>query len=196
VRRKPFCVAFLALLSLGLLPSCRARRTLVPGDQSREILLGLEPQIRAGGEATVVFPSPDRSYRTPASNAAQQQLGAVLDLPALPPNTLLPSCRWAPVDASAIGMGIALTEFSVVGDSALVSVLRTCRQRMRGREMRFEGEPTWILHRSGGRWSVVRTLLRVTDARRDHRDPLSNVALYCPRSCLRSASIPPSFLWT
>jgi hypothetical protein len=166
--------SFLTLLTLGPLPSCRVWSRLVPADRDREILLVLEPQIRAGGEATILIPPPNRSYQTRASDAAQQQLAVVLGLPTLPPSTPLPNCRWAPADSGAIGMGIAVTELAVVGDSALVSVLRTCRQRVRGREMRFEGEPTWILHRAGGRWSVAQTLMRVTEMRRDHRDPLPN----------------------
>jgi hypothetical protein len=127
----------------------------------------------------MVIPSPVRSYQTQASDAARQQLAVVLRLPMLPTSAPLPNCRWAPADSGAIGMGIAVTELAVVGDSALVSVLRTCRQRMRGREMRFEGEPTWILHRAGGRWSVVQTLMRVTEMRRVHRDPLSNGRCTC-----------------
>jgi 8-oxo-dGTP pyrophosphatase MutT (NUDIX family) len=171
--------ALLASVTLVLLTSCRPAPAAMPAPEreTREIFVALEQQIRAGGEATVTIPAPRRDYQPPVPDEAQRQLAAMLALPMLPPTASLPNCRWAPADSGAIGMAIALTELAVVGDSARVSVLRTCRQRMRGREMRFEGEPTWILRRSGSGWSVVSRRMRITDVRRGRREPWSEVAL-------------------
>ena len=64
--------------------------------------------------------------------------------------------------SDSVGMAISVTQLEVVADSALVSVLRTCRQHLRGRETTYQLEPTWLLRRVQGRWVVRQTRVRVT----------------------------------
>jgi hypothetical protein len=126
------------------------------------VLAVLRDSILHGGEATRLVNAPVRRYQRPAQQDALPALGALLGLP-VPRGEQPPlSCRSAPVDRTAIGMEITVTEFEVIGDSAKVSILRHCQQRQRGRTMNFESEPTWFLHREDGRWVVVQKWMRIT----------------------------------
>ena len=127
-----------------------------------DVLLALADSIRGGGAATVVVPPPVRSYQRQPMPHVQRSLAGMLALPASD-SAQLPMCKWAGASVSS-GMAISVTRLDVVGDSALVSVLRACRAPSRGgsRMGQFEFEPTWILRRSGGRWVVTRTRIRIT----------------------------------
>jgi hypothetical protein len=126
------------------------------------ILAVLKDSITKGGEATRLVAPPVRSYQRPLVDGAVAALGAMLGL-AAPLDAAKPrSCRRAPVDSTAIGMDITVTEFEVTGDSAKVSVQRRCVRMQGGRGTYYLSEPTWFLQRRDGRWVVTTTWLSVT----------------------------------
>lgn len=155
-------VVIVAVLAEGCVPRQSARSDATV----RAILAVLEEDIARNGSVTRLIAPPVRPYQHRASDAAVAALGELLHLPAAVAGEPLPSCRWAPVDSSAVGMAITVTEFEVVGDSARVSILRACRQRDGARVGRYELEPTWTLRRRDGRWSVVSRVIRVTEGLR------------------------------
>lgn len=134
-----------------------------------EIFGVLRDTIRKGGEATRVVPALRRLQHPPAVGAIDE-LAAVFGLSVSPQSSSHPSCRWAPVDSTSVGMDVTVTEFDVLGDSATVSVLRECVQRARGRVMTYQVEPRWFLKRRDGRWVVIGAVISVTDRRPSIRD--------------------------
>jgi len=152
--------------------SCSSSRSASPDALAQELISALADSIRSGGEASVVIPPPIRPYQRPAPAAAQVILAQLLALPSVAASAPVPVCRSAMADSGAVGMAIVVTELDVVGNSARVSVLRTCRERSpdRSRELRFQAEPTWILRRSAGRWLVSQTRRRVTVRPRERVD--------------------------
>jgi hypothetical protein len=153
---------FIGLSLLLLAGGCSIAR-LSASDAAEEVLSVLEDSIRAGGRATLVIHAPIRSYQRRPAPASVDILANMLQLPVAAPPARLPVCKWTTSAADSVGMAITVTQLDIVDDSALVSVLRTCRESPdQGRSRRFESEPTWILRRSGGRWTVSRTRMRVT----------------------------------
>lgn len=139
-----------------------ARGAHAQSSPARDILVALKDSILRGGTITRAVIPPRRSHQRPPRNDALPALAALLGLSAPQAGGVTPSCSWAPVEGTAVRMDITVTEFTVVGDTARVSILRHCQARQRGRITGFESEPTWILHRENGRWVVVRTSMRVT----------------------------------
>jgi hypothetical protein len=149
-------------LAATVLAAAFPPRVSAQASTAASILAALEDSILRGGEATRLVRALVRSYQRLPQSDALPALGALLGLPERYGDQQLLSCRWAPVDRSAIGMEITVTEFEVMGDSAKVSILRQCRQRQRGRTTNFASEPTWFLRKKDGRWIVVRTRMRIT----------------------------------
>ena len=149
---------------LLLMGGCTIARSSGSDAPEKEILSVLEDSIRAGGAATLVISAPIRSYQRRAAPSAQNILASMLQLPIAAPPGRLPVCKWTTTAPDSVGMAITVTQLDIVNDSALVSVLRTCRHHSqdRTRPRQFESEPTWILRRSRGEWTVWRTRRRVT----------------------------------
>ena len=150
-----------ALIGIVVTVGCSRAEPPAPGPVA-VIFAALRDSITRGGEASRIVPPPRRSYQQAPDTAALGALAALLALPV--PRGAVPalSCRWAPVDSAALGMDITVTEFEVVADSAMVSVMRECVQRQRGRTVAYHLEPTWYLKRRSGLWVVTRTRMRVT----------------------------------
>lgn len=150
--------------ALVIASACSGEASPSSEELAEELLSAVADSIRAGGRATVVIPAPIRSYQRPPPAAAQQTLATMLRLPFVVARDRRPMCNGSDTPSASTGMAITVTQLDVWRDSARVSVLRTCRQQPRsgGRPGGFEFEPTWILHRSGGRWTVAHTRVRIT----------------------------------
>jgi hypothetical protein len=154
-----------ARLSIGLfvLSACAPFSSSSSDALARDVLFALEDSIRAGGEASVVVPPPNRSYQHQAPLSVQRMLASMLALPSVDKLEHLPRCKWRR-GSDSTGMAISVTQLSVLGDSARVSVLRSCLEPSPDgtRMLTFQFEPTWILRRSLGQWRVTQTRIRIT----------------------------------